>query len=63
IEKETGLDEFKAYLNGQYLPLDYDSKTNILSFEKEISTQILKGILEISLTDIAGNYKKYTFKI
>ncbi len=63
IEKETGLDDFKAYLNGVYFPLDYDSKTDILSLEKESPTQILKGNLEITLKDVAGNQKKYLFKI
>ncbi|TAE49794.1 MAG: M23 family metallopeptidase [Cytophagales bacterium] len=46
IENETGLDDFKAYLNGVYLPLDFDSKTNILSAEKDSPSHVLKGNLE-----------------
>lgn len=63
IEKETGLDDFKAYLNGVYLPLDFDEKTNILSAEKDSPSHLLKGNLEIMLRDIAGNQKKYYFKL
>jgi hypothetical protein len=62
-EEGTGLDDFKAYLNGSFLPLDYDNKTEILSAEKDSPQQTLKGNLEVEVKDVAGNKKKYYFKI
>ena len=59
----SGINSFEATLNGQWLLMNYDAKSNIIMSEKLSKQQLLKGDFVLTVTDNAGNKKIYTQRI
>lgn len=59
----SGINSFEATVNGQWLLMNYDAKSNMLMSEKLNPKQPLKGDLVLTVTDNAGNKKVYKHKI
>jgi Peptidase family M23 len=59
----SGINSFEATLNGQWLLMNYDAKSNMIMSEKLAKQQPLKGDLVLTVTDNAGNKKIYTQRI
>jgi hypothetical protein len=58
----SGIATFEATINGKWLLMNYDSKTNIITSER-LTNEPLRGVLELIVTDNAGNKKIFTHKI
>lgn len=58
----SGINSFEATINGQWLLMNYDAKSNMIMSEK-LSKGPLKGNLVLTVTDNAGNKKIYTQQI
>lgn len=59
----SGINSFEATINGQWLLMNYDAKSNMIMSEKLNPKQPLKGDLILTVTDNAGNKKVYKHKI
>lgn len=59
----SGIASYEATLNGKWLLLNYDAKTNAIVSERLNSTELLRGDFELVVTDQAGNKKIYKQKI
>ncbi len=59
----SGINAFEATINGQWLLMNYDAKSNIIMSEKLNAKQPLKGELILTVTDNAGNQKVYKHRI
>lgn len=59
----SGINSFEATINGQWLLMNYDAKSNMIMSEKLNPKQPLKGDLVLTVTDNAGNKKVYKHKI
>lgn len=59
----SGIASYEATINGQWLLMHYDSKTATIWSEKLDKKMPLKGTLELTVTDNAGNQSKFTKKI
>ncbi|MDX2301255.1 MAG: M23 family metallopeptidase [Microscillaceae bacterium] len=55
----SGIRDFKATLNGEYLLMDYEYKTNTLISVKKDKDQILKGNFVLEVWDEIGNKGVY----
>lgn len=55
----SGINTFEATLNGQWLLMNYDAKSNMIMSEK-LTKAPLKGDFKLTVTDNAGNKKIYT---
>lgn len=55
----SGINSFEATINGQWLLMNYDAKSNMIMSEKLNSKLPLKGELILTVTDNAGNKKIY----
>jgi hypothetical protein len=53
----SGIAKFEATINGNWLLLNHDAKTNTIATEKLNKKQPLRGLLELTVTDNAGNKK------
>lgn len=56
----AGINSFEATLNGQWLLMDYDAKSGMISSVTHERNGELKGVLVVTVTDNAGN--KTVFK-
>ncbi|HEY9006703.1 MAG TPA: M23 family metallopeptidase [Ohtaekwangia sp.] len=59
----SGISSFEAAVDGQWLLMHYDSKTATIWSERLDKTTPLKGNLELTVTDNAGNKSTFTQKI
>jgi len=59
----SGISSFQATVNGEWLLMHYDSKIATIWSERFDKGIPLKGVLELVVTDNAGNKSKYTQKI
>lgn len=59
----SGISSFEATINGKWLLLNYDAKSNTIMTEKLNKQEPLKGDFVLTVTDNAGNKKVYTQKI
>ncbi len=59
----SGISNFEASINGQWLLMRYDYKTGIIQSEKLDRKILLKGDFELKVTDRAGNERTYSQKI
>jgi hypothetical protein len=59
----SGISNYSATLNGEWLLMKYDYKTGILQSERFDKKVLLKGDFELTVTDRAGNEKIYKQKI
>lgn len=56
----SGIKDYQATLNGQWLLLNYDEKTRTLQAEPLIPRSPLKGQLIVTVTDYAGNEQVFS---
>lgn len=56
----SGIKTYNAYVDGEWLLLHYDYKTNLLWSERLDNTKALSGTLKVIVTDAAGNTTEYT---
>ena len=59
----SGISSFEATINGKWLLLNYDAKNDIIMSERQSKDELLKGDLELIVTDNAGNKKVFKQKI
>lgn len=59
----SGINSFEATINGKWLLLNYDAKSNTIMSEKLNKKELLRGDFVLTVTDNAGNRKVYTQKI
>jgi hypothetical protein len=51
----SGIDNFKAYVSGEWVLMNYDAKTGYIWSEKRDETQLFEGDLMLEVRDGAGN--------
>ena len=51
----SGIDNFKAYINGEWVLMNYDAKTGYIWSEKMDESQLFEGDLMLEVKDGAGN--------
>jgi len=51
----SGIDRFKAMINGEWILMNYEAKTGLIWSEKRDETQLFEGELTLEVTDGAGN--------
>ena len=51
----SGIDRFKAFVNDQWILMNYEAKTGLIWSEKLDETQLFEGELTLEVTDGAGN--------
>lgn len=59
----SGIAEFDATINGKWLLMNYDSKSDIIWSRKLDPAEPLKGELKLVVTDLAGNRSVFTANI
>ncbi|MBT1703434.1 M23 family metallopeptidase [Chryseosolibacter indicus] len=59
----SGINKYEATINGQWLLMHYDAKTNTIWSEKLNKAELLKGKLTLVVTDNSGNEARYTKQI
>lgn len=59
----SGIAGFEATINGKWLLMNHDAKTDIIMSEQLINNEVLKGDFELTVTDNAGNKKVFKTKI
>lgn len=59
----SGVDKIEAYVNGKWLLMAYDSKSNTIWSRTLKAEDSLRGTFELVITDNAGNKSTYTKKI
>jgi hypothetical protein len=59
----SGIDKIEAYVNGKWLLMAYDSKSNTIWSRTLKNDDTLKGNFELIITDNAGNKSRYLKKI
>lgn len=59
----SGIASYEATINGQWLLLNYDAKSNAIMSERKSKDELLKGDLILTVTDNAGNSKTFNYKI
>ncbi len=62
-DERSGLNNFTATLNGQWILMNYDHKRNLIWAEKLDRSIPFSGDLRLSVTDMAGNETVYTSKL
>lgn len=59
----SGIESFEATINGKWLLMNYDAKSDAIMSERMTKDELLKGDFELKVTDTAGNVKVYKQKI
>jgi hypothetical protein len=59
----SGINTFEATINGQWLLMNYDSKSATIWSERLNKKEPLKGDFKLVVTDEAGNEATYTHKL
>jgi hypothetical protein len=59
----SGINTFEATINGQWLLMNYDSKSATIWSERLNKKELLKGDFKLVVTDEAGNEATYTHKL
>jgi hypothetical protein len=59
----SGIDSFDATVNGKWLLMNYDAKNDVIMSERRSKSDLLKGDLELTVTDNAGNKRVFKYKI
>lgn len=59
----SGISSYTATINGKWLLLNYDAKSDIIMSERQSRDELLKGDFELTVTDNAGNKKVYRQKL
>jgi hypothetical protein len=53
----SGINSFEATINGKWLLMNHDAKTSTISSERFNDKEPIRGLLELTVTDNAGNKK------
>ncbi len=59
----SGIASFEVTINGKWLLMNYDAKNDVIFSERQSKNELLKGDLELIVTDNAGNKKVLNYKI
>lgn len=59
----SGIASYEATINGKWLLLNYDAKSDAIMSERQSKDELLKGDLVLTVTDNAGNKKVLNYKI
>lgn len=59
----SGIAKFEATINGKWLLMNYDAKSDAIMSERMSKDELLKGDFELKVTDNAGNVKTFNYKI
>ena len=59
----SGISSFEATINGKWLLMNYDNKSNTISSKLADPSSTLQGDFVLTVTDNAGNKTKYSKKI
>ena len=59
-DSQSGIDEIKCYVNGEWVLMNYDYKTRLIWSEKLDDSQPFAGELKLMVTDKQGNAQFYT---
>jgi hypothetical protein len=59
----SGISSYRASIDGQWLLMHYDSKTATIWSERLNKDELMKGKLELVVTDQAGNREVYTHQL
>lgn len=62
-DKLSGIDTFRATLNGEFLLMRYDKKYRLITSDRLDKTKPLKGDFKLVVTDRAGNQKVFERKL
>jgi hypothetical protein len=62
-DDRSGIATYEATVNGKWLLLNYDAKSDAIQSERQSKEDILKGDLVLTVTDNAGNKKVFNYKI
>mgnify|MGYP003937934351 CR=1 FL=1 len=62
-DSKSGIESFKATLNGEWILMNYDHKRNLLWSERYDKTVPLKGAFKLEVKDQAGNISTYSTNI
>lgn len=62
-DSKSGIDSFKATLNGEWILMNYDHKRNLLWSERYDKTVPLKGAFKLEVKDQAGNVSTFSANI
>ncbi|HEY3430216.1 MAG TPA: M23 family metallopeptidase [Cyclobacteriaceae bacterium] len=59
----SGIASYEATINGKWLLLNYDAKSDAIMSERQSKNELLSGDLVLTVTDNAGNKKVLNYKI
>lgn len=59
----SGISSYRANIDGQWLMMNYDSKTATIWSERLNKDELMKGKFELVVTDQAGNREVYTHQL
>ena len=59
----SGIDNFEATINGEWILMHYDNKNNVIWSELLNKKIAMKGLFKLTVTDKAGNTSTFTQKI
>ena len=59
----SGISQYEARINGNWVLLNYDYKTGILATEKKDKNMLLQGDFLLQVTDNCGNIKTFKQKV
>jgi hypothetical protein len=62
-DKQSGIKEFRAEINGEWLLMNYDSKRNLIWSERLDKKKNLKGNFSLTILDNAGNESNLIIKL
>jgi len=62
-DEQTGIDTYKATLNGEWILMEYDAKKNLLIYN--FDKRLIKGInkFKLTVTDMLGNVSEYNCEL
>jgi len=63
LDNLSGISQFEATINGEWLLMTFDYKTGILQSERLDRTKPLQGDFELKVTDRSGNQTVFKQKI
>lgn len=63
LDHLSGIKDFEAHINGNWLLMHYDSKSATIWSEKLNKKEPLKGDFKLTVSDLAGNVSTFTQKL
>jgi hypothetical protein len=59
-DKETGINKYRASLNGNWILMEYEPKENLLTYEIDDHLKKGKNIFDLEVEDMLGNKSEYS---